>query len=137
MCRLRAGPCAPLALQPRLPLHDPVCRLERAPSLPGGDRRRWSENCPVVSRPTARNVRRRPSQVLPQTPEERMPDFPFRRLGAVLDLCQELRLRPDAPVSDPLRVRLRLADQRFQSLLQVGRGRLVETVVNLARLDEG
>ena len=65
-----------------------------------------------------------------------MPDLPFRRLGRVLDLCQELRLHPDAPVSDPLRVRLRLADQRFQSLLQVGRGRLIEPVVNLAGIDE-
>src|SRR5437762_6491513 len=51
MCRLRADPCSSLALQPRSPLHDPVCRLERAPSLPGGDRRRWSENCPVVEGP--------------------------------------------------------------------------------------
>ena len=37
---------------------------------------------------------------------------------------------------DPLRVRLRLPDQRLQSLLEVSGGSLVKAVVDLARIDQ-
>src|SRR3954467_8916440 len=115
--RLRPGLGPSLTL--RLPggrshRHDLACFPEGAPSPPGGGRRRWSEDCPVVSRPKARIRRRRSSQIFPQILEEWVPDLPLCRLRAVLDLGQELRLDPDAPVSDPLRIRLSLADQGFQ-----------------------
>jgi hypothetical protein len=65
-----------------------------------------------------------------------MPDFALRRLRPVLDLGEQFRFDPDALVRDPLRVRLRLVDQGPQALLQVGRGCLVEAIVDLAGIDE-
>ena len=77
-----------------------------------------------------------PSQVLPQAPEERVPDLSLGRLRAILDLGEQLWFDPDALVRDPLRVRLRLPDQRLQSLLQVGGRGLVKAVVDLAGIDQ-
>ena len=48
-----------------------------------------------------------------------MPDLAICGLGPVIDFGQQLRLDPDALVRDPFGVRLRLADQRLQSGLQV------------------
>lgn len=60
----------------------------------------------------------------------------MRGLGPILDLRQKLWLDPDSLVCDPLGVRLRLADQGLQPLLQVGSGRFVEAVIDLAGVDE-
>ena len=65
-----------------------------------------------------------------------MTDLSFGRLGAVLDLRQQLGLDPDPLVRDPLAVGLGLADQRREALAKI-RGRLlIEAVVNLAGVDE-
>jgi hypothetical protein len=71
------------------------------------------------------------SQVVPQTLEEWIPYLAFGRFGAVLDLSEQLGFKPDALVRDPLRVWLRLAYRRLQAFLQVGRGYLVEAMVDL------
>ena len=65
-----------------------------------------------------------------------MPNLSLGRLRAILDLGEQLWFDPDALVCDPLRVGLRLPDQRLQSLLQVSGGSLVEAVVDLARIDQ-
>jgi len=65
-----------------------------------------------------------------------MSGLPLRRLCAVLDLREELRLDPDALVRDPFRVWLRLADQGLQPLLQVGGRAFVESTVDLACVDQ-
>src|SRR5690242_19655753 len=77
-----------------------------------------------------------PSQVLPQAAKERVPDLSLGRLRAILDLGEQLWFDPDALVRDPLRVRLRLPDQRLESLLEVSGGRLVKSVGDLARIDQ-
>jgi len=83
-------------------------RAHRKTDGPGGSRRQ-SDHC--------RNARTTPlSQILPKAFEERMPHLAFGRLRPVLDLCQQLRLDPDALVRDPFGVRLRLSDQRRQAL---------------------
>jgi hypothetical protein len=76
------------------------------------------------------------SEVLAQLFEEGVPHFSLGRLRPVLDLGQQLRFDPDALVSDLLRERLRLPNQRRQTLLQVGRRDLVEAVVDLPCVDE-
>jgi len=53
------------------------------------------------------------SQILPDSLEERVPQFALGRLGAVFDLGAELRLDPDRLVCDLPGVGLALADQRF------------------------
>lgn len=58
------------------------------------------------------------------------------RLRAILGLGEQLWFDPDALMCDPLRVRLRLPDQRHQFLLEVSGGRLVKSVVDLARIDQ-
>jgi hypothetical protein len=75
-------------------------------------------------------------KVLPKTLEKRVPHLAFRRFGAVLDLGEQLRLDPDAPVRDPFRVGLRLADQRLQALLQIVSRDVVEAVVDFAGIDQ-
>lgn len=80
--------------------------------------------------------RMHPSQVLPQAPVERVPDLSLGRLRAILGLGEQLWFGPDALMCDPLRVRLRLPDQRHQFLLEVSGGRLVKSVVELARIDQ-
>lgn len=65
-----------------------------------------------------------------------MPDLALRRLRPVFDLGKQPGLDPDALVRDPLGVGLCLPDQRLEALLQVGRGGLVETVVDLAGVDQ-
>jgi hypothetical protein len=68
--------------------------------------------------------------------KEGMPHLPFGGLGAVLDLGEKLRLRPDAAMCDPLGVGLGLADERPQTLAQIGGRLFVESVVDLAGIDE-
>ena len=68
--------------------------------------------------------------------EKRMADLALGRLGAVLDLGEQLRLDPDALVRDPLAVGLGLADQRREALAQVCGRLLVEAVVDLAGIDQ-
>jgi hypothetical protein len=72
----------------------PVLRseLQHRPMEIGGDGQRAFVR---LVRPLPR---RRPSQILPQTLEERVPDLSLGRLRPVLDLGQKLRLDPDAPV---------------------------------------
>ena len=65
-----------------------------------------------------------------------MPNLSLGRLRAILDLGEQLWFDPDALMCDPLRVRLRLPDQRLQSLLEVSGGSLVKAVVDLARIDQ-
>lgn len=65
-----------------------------------------------------------------------MPDFPLRRLRAILDFRKQLWLDPDTLVRDSLGVRLRLANERLQSFLQFCGRRFVESVVNLARINK-
>jgi hypothetical protein len=73
--------------------------------------RRWWRK-PQPSTPLSPDL---PSQVFPQTSEERVPDFSLGGFRPVLDLGQQLRLDPYSIVRDPLRERLRLPDQRRQS----------------------
>jgi hypothetical protein len=65
-----------------------------------------------------------------------MSHLALNRFRAVLDLRKELRLNPDALVRDPLRIRLRLPNQRLQALLQLGGRGLVLAVVDLAGIDQ-
>lgn len=65
-----------------------------------------------------------------------MPDFPSADFRPVLDLCEQLRLHPEAACVRSASRRLRSADQRLQPFLQVGRRDLVEPVVHLARADQ-
>jgi hypothetical protein len=48
-----------------------------------------------------------------------MADLSLGGLGAVLDLCEEFRLHPDALVRDPLGVGLGFSDQRREALAQL------------------
>jgi hypothetical protein len=74
--------------------------------------------------------------VVSQPFEKRVPDFALRRFRSILDLRKQLWFDPDASVRDLLRVGLRLADQRRQSLPQFGGRRLIEAVIDLARVDQ-
>jgi hypothetical protein len=61
-----------------------------------------------------------PSQVLPQAPEERVPDLSLGGLRAILDLGQKLGFNPDSLVADALGIGLGLSDEGFKPLLEVG-----------------
>jgi hypothetical protein len=63
-----------------------------------------------------------------------MPDLSLGRLRTILDLGEQVWLDPNALMCDPPCVWLRLPDQRLQSLLKVSGGRLVKSVVDLARI---
>src|SRR5207249_7237378 len=52
------------------------------------------------------------------------------------DLGEQLRLHPDALVSDPLGVRLSFADQRRQAFAEIGGRHLVEAVVDFTGIDQ-
>jgi hypothetical protein len=58
------------------------------------------------------------------------------RLGPEFDLCEQLRLDPDAAMRDLFGVGLGPVDQRFQARLQLPCGSGVETVVDLAGIDQ-
>jgi hypothetical protein len=64
-----------------------------------------------------------------------VPDFPFRRLRSVFDLGK-LRLDPDTLVSNTLGVGLGLSDQRLETPTEFRRRGFVETVIDLAGVDE-
>src|SRR6478735_9034110 len=76
------------------------------------------------------------SCILPDAFEEWVPHLSLSRFGAVFDLGHQLWLHPDALVGDALAVRLRLADQRRQSLAQADRRRFREAVVDLTGIDQ-
>src|SRR5689334_5365166 len=76
------------------------------------------------------------SEVFSKPLEERVPDLPFCRLRAVLDLGFQPGLDPDIFVGDPLRECLRLPDERLQPPPELGGRGLVKTVVDLAGVDE-
>jgi len=50
----------------------------------------------------------------------------------LVSASEQLRLHPDALVRNALGVRLGFSNQRRQALAQIGSGRLVEAVVDLA-----
>jgi hypothetical protein len=77
-----------------------------------------------------------PSQILPQAAEKGVSNLSLGGLRAILDLGEQLWFDPDALMCDPLRIRLRLPDQRLQFLLEVSGGGLVKAVVDLARIDQ-
>lgn len=58
------------------------------------------------------------------------------RLGSVLHLCGKARLDPDAAVGNPLGERLGLAHQFVQPLLQILDGSRLETLLDLARIEQ-
>ena len=57
------------------------------------------------------------SQVLPYAFEEGMPNLSFGRLGAILDLREQLRLNPNALVRNALGIGLCFADEWLQAFL--------------------
>jgi hypothetical protein len=73
-----------------------------------------------------------PSQVLPQAPEEWVPDLSLGGLRAILDLGQKLGFDPDALVADAFGIGLGPSDEGFKPLLQIGGRELVEAVVDFA-----
>jgi len=58
------------------------------------------------------------------------------RLGAVFDFREQFGLDPDALMSDSLGVGLGFTDQGREALTQLGGGSFVETVVDLAGIDQ-
>jgi len=65
-----------------------------------------------------------------------MTHFSLGGLRPVFDFRQQLRLDPDAAVRNPPGVGLRFPDQRFETGLQVLCRSTVETVVDLAGIDQ-
>lgn len=84
----------------------------------------------------ARSDRTHPSQILTQTPEERVPDLSLGRLRAILDLGQKLRFNSDALLADALGIGLGSSDKGFKPLLQFGGRDLVKAVVDFTGVDE-
>ena len=114
----RSHIAAPLLLLRHSPWSDLAVHPAIIAALPHAARPELFADHQGISRPISTIDQTHPSQILPQSPEEGMPDLPLRRFRAVFDFRKQLGLNPDALVRDALGVRLRLANERLQSFLQ-------------------
>jgi hypothetical protein len=76
------------------------------------------------------------SKIFPETLEKRVADLSVGRLRPVLYFGKQFGLHPNALVRDPLTVRLSFPDQRREPSAKIGGRVFVESMVDLAGIDE-